>query len=154
MKLKIFLVMSIAMIFVIFFLNSSYSLSNQKGHLIKMKNGNALTIGLNKTAIIKNIWKDASFKDWSIKIKVLAIERENVKVQIDSPTFLGKDFSESKSIKIGGYILIRQAEEITTKITLNKISTDSATFFLEVRSAPPAPKLSESFNVEIKILKK
>lgn len=149
MKLKIFLIISIVAIFLSLFLNNIYLLSSQKGPLIKMKNGDTLTIGLNETAIIKNIWKDESFKDWNIRIKVLSIDREAIKTQISSSTFLGEDFNETKFIKTDESISVIQAEEVTTKIRLDKIIADSAIFSLKIQTAPPAPELSENFDVEI-----
>lgn len=139
----------VATILTLLFLNSACLFSNQKGCLAKMKNGETISIGLNKTAIIKNIWEGESLRDWNIKIKVLAIKKGGAQIQVTSPTFLGEDFNESKFIKIGEFISIIQSEEITTKVELNKLAANKATFSLKVQSAPPAPELSKSFDVEI-----
>lgn len=128
---------------------STYLLSNQREDLIKMKNGNTLSVGLNKTAVIKNIWKDESLKSWSIKIKVLAIEKETARLEIASSTFLGKDFCEAKLMKIDESISIIQAEEVTTEIRLVKLVANKVNLSLRIFSAPPAPSLSEKFNVEL-----
>ena len=77
-------------------LSSACLLGNQKGCLIKMKNGETINIALNKTAIIKDIWEDESLRDWNIKIKVLALKKEEAQIQVTSPTFLGKDFTRDR----------------------------------------------------------
>lgn len=145
--MKFFLAILILIVFLFF--NNACLLSNQKGCSTKVKNGDILSIGLDKTAIIKNIWKDISLKDWHIKIKVLAIGKENVKLLINSSTFLKKDFCEAKSVKIGETITIIQAEEVITKVKLDKIFTDRVSLSLEILSEPPAPKLSGSFDIEL-----
>lgn len=152
MKVKFFLIMFlIVIVFSLFLIKTSF-LSNQKGYLIKMKNGDTFTAGLNETVVIKNIWKDKTLQNWNIRIKILLIDinKEALKVQINSSTFLGEDFSEIKFIKTGGFVSIIQAEEVTSNIGLNKIVADRAIFSLKVQAASPAPELSDNFDVEIK----
>lgn len=150
MNSRIFLILSFIFILFLLVSNNACLLSTQRGCLIKMKNNDTVTLGLNETAVIKNIWKDISLKDWSIKIKVLALEDNRAQLQVISPTFMGKDFNETKFLTVGEYLLIIQSEEITTKIELEKVYMDNAALSLKIQSAPPAPELLESFDIEIK----
>lgn len=112
-----------------------------------MKNDESIAIGLNKTAVINNIWKDDQLKDWSIKIKVLALEGKKAQLQVTSPTFMGKDFNETKFLAIGEHLLIIQSEEITTKIELEKVYSDKVILSFKIQSAPPAPELLDTFDI-------
>lgn len=144
MNLKFFVTAVVIMVFSFF--NCACLLGNQKGYSFKMKNGEDITLSVNKTVVIKNIWKEESLKDWEIKIKVLTIRNGGAQVQVDSPTFLDKYFSENKFVKVGEFISIIQAEEIVTKIELNKTSETNANFSIKILSASPAPELSENFD--------
>lgn len=149
-KKKSLLVTLIGVILILTCLNTNYLLGDQNGYIVKIKNGDTITIGLNETATIKNIWKDESLENWYIKIKILAIEETGVKAIITSTTFIEKIYDKTTSIKTGETISIIQALEVTTDIRLEKILTDKAIFSLNIQVAPPAPELSQWFNVEIK----
>lgn len=147
MNFKSFQIIFIVTLFLIVFLNNVNLLCNQEECLGKMRNGDIFAIEVNEIVVVKNIWKESSLKDWNIKVNVLKLEKKEALVEIVSSTFLGEDFTETKFMKLGEVISIIQAEEVATKLKLEKIVKNNAIFSLKIEVAPPAPELSESFDV-------